>query len=58
MALIVMKLTHLLVVRFLACAVTVNAQMPSDHGEVEMSVGQDVFHANLQLNTDLVKLET
>ena len=52
-----MKLVHLLVVGFLACAVTVNAQTPSEGSGVEMTVGQDAFLANLQLNTDLMKLE-
>ena len=51
-----MKLA-LWVVACLACALTVNAQTPTDRGGVDMSVGQDAYLANLQLNTDLIKLE-
>jgi hypothetical protein len=52
-----MKPGHLLIVACLACAVTVNAQTPSHGGGVEMTTGQDKFLANLQLNTELIKLE-
>ena len=39
----------------LGCAVTVNAQTVSGGG-VEMTVGQDPLHAQLQLKTDLIEL--
>jgi|SRR5689334_18885555 len=53
-----MKFVLLLVVTLWACAVTLNAQTPSDRGGVEMTIGQDKFLANLKLHTDLIKLET
>jgi len=52
-----MKLAQLLVVAYFACAIMVNAQTSTDRGGVEMTVGQDAYLANLQLNTDLIKLE-
>ncbi|HKG48372.1 MAG TPA: hypothetical protein VKB02_16665 [Pyrinomonadaceae bacterium] len=52
-----MKFVQLLVVACLTCTVMVNAQTPSDRSGVEMTSGQDAYLANLQLNTDLIKLE-
>lgn len=53
-----MQLLVLFIVTFLGCAVTLNAQTPSDRGGVKMTMGQDKFFADLQLHTNLIKLET
>lgn len=52
-----MKIVQLVVGACLACAVTVNAQPPSNRGGVEMTAGQDKFFANLQLHTNVIKFE-
>ena len=48
-----MKFLDFLVVLYLGCAVTVNAQTG---GGVEMTTGLDTLHAQLQLKTDSIEL--
>jgi len=51
-----MKLRIFLVMLCLGFGVTVNAQTVSDNSGVEMTAGQDAFHAQLELRTDVIEI--
>jgi len=50
------KFFYLLVIAFMTCGVTVNAQTVATDQGVEMTIGQDKFQAPIQLTTDAMDL--
>ena len=52
-----MKLLNLLIMLCVSCTWGVNAQTVSGDGGVEMTVGQDELHAQLQLTTEAIELQ-
>lgn len=50
-----MKLLQLLFLMCFGCSVTINAQTNSGNSGVEMTVGEDALHAQLQLTTSVVE---